>query len=104
MSPQSAQTLLNNPSSASNIKHRFFAPMPTLFKKLFQIMASLSALGIAILGVPATITALGVDFHFPNIVNEVAGYMIAVGTIGATFSKLTFDKDKVQDIADKQQY
>jgi hypothetical protein len=101
MNQQSAQSLLKDTSSISSIGNRLRAPSPTLFKNITKIMVALSGLGISLLGVPATLQALGVDFHLPKLLTELSSYMIVAGVIGSFISKLTINKEAVQDIANQ---
>lgn len=99
MTKENAKSLLEDTSSAKSIFNRLIAPSPTIFKNIITIMIAMGGLGISILGVPATIQALGVEFHFPPIVNQIAAYMIVASIFGGFISKLTIDKDKVIEIA-----
>ena len=99
MTQENAQTLLSDTSSAKSIINRLKAPSPTIFRNIITIMIALGGLGIAILGVPATIQTFGVEFHLPSIVNQIASYMIVASVIGTFISKLTIDKEKVIEIA-----
>ncbi len=102
MNQESAQHLLDNTDKLSAIGKRLKAPSPSFFRKISTIMISLAGFGTSMLGVPATMQALGVEFSFPQLVNQISAYMIVAGVIGTFISKLTIDKDKVTEIAEQE--
>lgn len=73
-----------------NIWKRLQSETPPLFKLLIKIFITLGSIGTALLAVPAMLAAMTppVIVPIPEIVNTIAGYMIAVGAFGALISKL----------------
>ncbi len=62
------------------LKERFRAESPKLFKKITNIMIGIGAVGLAIVTAPVTL---------PATLITLGTYAIAIGTTGATISKLT---------------
>lgn len=62
------------------LRERFKAESPDLFKKITNVMIGIGVVGLAIVSAPVTL---------PAGIVTAAGYAIAVGTTGAAISKLT---------------
>lgn len=67
----------------TEIYKRLTSESPSFFKKIGAICVTLLAAGTAILAIPSTLVVL------PPIVNTLAGYMIAAGTVGGAIAKAT---------------
>jgi len=67
------------------IIERWKAPTPSFFKKVIKAGIGIGALGIGILGLPATIPGL----ILPAIITTVATHAAAVGGTAALIAKLT---------------
>lgn len=61
---------------------------PSFFKKLQIICGSIGGIGLALLAIPASTVAL------PATIITIAGYMVAVGSVGAAVSQLPLKDPK----------
>lgn len=76
----------------SEIIERIKKPTPNFFKKLIKIGITLGAVGATIIGLPAALPIV-----IPAGIITAAGYMMAVGAVTASVSKLTVDDNKNND-------
>ena len=67
------------------LKRRWKAKTPIFWKKVQKISIAAGVLGGAIIAAPVAL---------PAAVVTVAGYLVAVGSVGATLSQLTVDDAK----------
>jgi ABC-type protease/lipase transport system fused ATPase/permease subunit len=68
--------------SIKEVKKRWKSETPKFWKKVQKISIAAGVLGGAILAAPVTL---------PVAVITVGGYLVAVGSVGATLSQLTID-------------
>lgn len=67
-----------------NLKRRFSSETPDFWVKVRNCMIGVGAIGGAILAVPVTAPIV-----LPVVISTIAGYMVAIGSVGATLSQLT---------------
>lgn len=67
------------------LKQRWKAKTPKFWKKVQKISIAAGVIGGAIIAAPVAL---------PAAVVTVAGYLVAVGSVGATLSQLTVDDVK----------
>lgn len=62
---------------------------PTFFKGVIKVGIALTAIGGAILGLPAGLAAAGVVFVVPSIVTTIGGLIATGGVVATAVGKLT---------------
>lgn len=79
--------------SIKNIWRRLLSESPIFFRKLAVILASVSAMGIALIALKAQYPK-EMDF-FPD---HLGGYMITAGAVGLFLTKLTVSNSEEKNI------
>jgi len=76
-----------NAQDSITLLERLQAPIPRFFKKLRTIGLTLTAVGTAL---------LSLDISLPPILTEIAGYLVAAGTVAAALCQTTVDYKALQ--------
>jgi hypothetical protein len=72
------------------LKDRLTSETPNFFKKVRTIGIILAAAGAAIIGLPATLPAI----VLPAVLVNVAGYLVAAGTVATAVSQTVVKGDE----------
>jgi hypothetical protein len=76
------------------IKQRIKAPTPPYWKKVMRIGASIAGSGLAIIAA-VNIPEVKVLIDVPDVVEKIAGYMIAIGGVLSGIAKTAVDFTKI---------